>query len=172
MRGAHSRRPRLGVVGTFCAGWAAILMLEFPLEMLAVHTGLVGYPGTIPELTLWAGRTDQLPLYGPLLWSATLASLGMLRFYRDDRGRTVVERGIDRVPFGTRTTTALRALAVLGFIHISMILCYDVPINLAGLYAGPAQTYPSYLRTTQCGADAPVPVECPGPASPILVDRR
>jgi hypothetical protein len=32
---------------------------------------------------------------------------------------------------------------------------YDLPVNLAGFYAGPTQTYPSYLRTQYCGPDTP-----------------
>jgi hypothetical protein len=34
-----------------------------------------------------------------------------------------------------------------------------VPVNLAGFYAGPTDTYPTYLRTQYCGPDTPRP--CP-----------
>jgi hypothetical protein len=114
---------------------------------------------------LWAGHTYQVPLYGPALWSAVLTGIGALRFHLDERGFTLVERGIERVTVGARATTLLRTLAVVGFIHVSAVLAYDLPINLAGLYAGPVGPYPTHLRTQQCGPGTPV--ACPDPACPF-----
>ena len=37
---ARRRRPTLGPVRTFCAGWLAVYVIEFPLEIFAVHHGL------------------------------------------------------------------------------------------------------------------------------------
>jgi hypothetical protein len=48
---------------------------------------------------------------------------------------------------------------VTGFLHVVAIGVYDVPVNLAGFYAGPTDTYPTYLRTQYCGPDTPRP--CP-----------
>lgn len=170
MRAARARWPQLGVAATFGAGWSAVFVLELPLETLAVRTGLVAYPASIPELTLRAGHTYQVPLYGPALWSAVLTGIGALRFHLDERGFTLVERGIERVTVGARATTLLRTLAVVGFIHVSAVLAYDLPINLAGLYAGPVDPYPTHLRTQQCGPGTPV--GCPGPGVPILMKDR
>jgi hypothetical protein len=39
--------------------------------------------------------------------------------------------------------------------HVVAIGVYDVPVNLAGFYAGPTETYPTYLRTQYCGPDTP-----------------
>ncbi|WP_249025945.1 spirocyclase AveC family protein [Mycobacterium europaeum] len=80
---ARDRWPALGPVRTFCCGWLAVYVIEFPLEIFAVHHGLVGYPAAIPGLTLWAGQTVQLPLYGPVLWSLVLSSIGALMFFRN-----------------------------------------------------------------------------------------
>jgi hypothetical protein len=167
MRRARRRLPRLGVAGTFCAGWLAVFVVELPLEILAVRTGLVGYPAAIPGLTLWAGETHQVPVYGPVLWSMVLTATGALRFFLDPDGHSVVERGVERVPVGPRWRTVLCTFAVIGFVHVVAIVGYDLPINAAGLYAGPTEPYPSYLRTRVCGLNAPV--ECPGPEVPIPV---
>ena len=56
---------------------------------------------------------------------------------------------------GPRVRGLLRVLAVTGFLHVVAIGVYDLPVNLAGFYAGPTQTYPSYLRTQYCGPDTP-----------------
>jgi hypothetical protein len=165
MRRARGRWPRLGAVGTFFAAWLVAFVLEIALEILSVRTGLVGYPAAPAALTLWAGHTYQLPVYGPLLWSGVLTSIGALRFFLNDRGQTVAERGSDRVPVGTRTRTLLRTLAVIGFVHVVAIVGYDLPVNLAGLYASPTETYPTYLRTQQCGPG--LPTECPGSSTVV-----
>lgn len=167
MRAARRRWPRLAAPATFAVGWIAVLGLELPLETLAVHSGLVGYPSAIPALTLWAGQTVQVPVYGPVLWSCVLAGIGALRFFLDAHGRSVAERGIERVAGPRRLRTLLCTLAVVGFVHVSAVVGYDLPINIAGSYAGPAPLYPSHLRTLQCGPGTPV--GCPGPDTPAPV---
>jgi hypothetical protein len=142
---ARARSPRLGAVGTFCAGWLAVFLVEILLEIVAVRSGLVAYPAAIPGLTLWAGSTHQLPIYGPLLWSMVLTSVGALRFFRDRNDRGFLDRGVERLPRGWVRPVA-RALAVAGFIHVVAIVGYDLPINLTGLYAGPTAAFPSYLN--------------------------
>ena len=153
---ARHRWPSLGPVRTFCAGWLTVYVIEFPLEIFAVRHGLLGYPASIPGVTLWAGQTVQIPLYGPILWSLVLSSSGALMFFRNDDGQIRVEAGVQTLRWaGTRVKGLLRVLAVTGFLHVVAIGVYDVPVNLAGFYAGPTQTYPSYLRTRYCGPDTP-----------------
>lgn len=160
MTRARRRWPTLGPVRTFCCGWLAVYAIEFPLEIMAVHHGLVGYPAAIPGLTLWAGQTVQMPFYGPVLWSLVLSSSGALMFFRNKRGQICVEGGIQSLGrAGSATKSVLRVLAVTGFLHVVAIGVYDVPVNLAGMYAGPTDTYPTYLRTQFCGPDTPRP--CP-----------
>jgi hypothetical protein len=150
------RWPTLGPVRTFGCGWLAVYVIEFPLEIFAVQHGLVAYPAAIPSVTLWAGQTVQLPIYGPILWSLVLSSSGALMFFRNRKGQIRVEAGVDSLRWaGTRTRGVLRVLAVTGFLHAVAIGVYDVPVNFAGFYAGPTQTYPSYLRTLYCGPGTP-----------------
>jgi hypothetical protein len=157
---ARHRWPMLGPVRTFCAGWLAVYVLEFPLEIFAVHHGLVAYPASIPGATLWAGQTVQLPAYGPILWSLVLTSSGALMFFRNKKGQIRVEGGIETLRWaGSKTKAVLRVLAVTGFLHVVAIGAYDLPVNLAGFYAGPTETYPTYLRTHYCGPDTPRPCQ-------------
>ncbi|MCV7057486.1 spirocyclase AveC family protein [Mycolicibacterium gilvum] len=153
---ARRRWPALGPVRTFCCGWLAVYVIEFPLEIFAVHHGLVAYPASIPSVTLWAGQTVQIPLYGPILWSLVLSTSGALMFFRNRKGQIRVESGIETLHWaGPKLKGLLRVLAVAGFMHVIAIGVYDVPVNIAGLYAGPTDTYPSYLRTQYCGPDTP-----------------
>jgi len=153
---ARHRWPALGPVRTFCAGWFTVYVIEFPLEIFAVRHGLLGYPASIPGVTLWAGQTVQIPLYGPILWSLVLSSSGALMFFRNPDGQIRVEAGVETLRWaGTRVRGLLRVLAVTGFLHAVAIGVYDLPVNFAGFYAGPTQTYPSYLRTQYCGPGTP-----------------
>jgi hypothetical protein len=157
---ARRRWPALGPVRTFCCGWLAVYSIEFPLEIFAVRHGVVAYPASIPDLTLWAGTIHQLPLYGPILWSLVLTSSGGLMFFRNKDGRVRVESGVETLRWaGPRVKPVLRVLALTGFLHVVAIGVYDVPINLTALYAGPTDTYPTYLRTQFCGPGTPRP--CP-----------
>jgi hypothetical protein len=157
---ARRARPTLGPVRTFCCGWLAVYVIEFPLEIFAVHHGLVAYPASIPAVTLWAGQTVQIPLYGPILWSLVLSSSGALMFFRNRKGQIRVEAGVETLHWaGPRMRGLLRVLAVTGFLHVVAIGAYDVPVNFAGFYAGPTDTYPSYLRAQYCGPGTPR--QCP-----------
>jgi hypothetical protein len=153
---ARRRWQTLGPVRTFCCGWLAVYVIEFPLEIFAVYHGLLGYPAAIPGLTLWAGRTVQIPLYGPILWSLVLSASGALMFFRNKAGQIRVESGVDTLRWaGPGARSVLRVLAVTGFLHVVAIGVYDVPINVSGLYAGHTDTYPTYLRTQFCGPGTP-----------------
>lgn len=153
---ARRRWPALGPVRTFCVGWLAVYAIEFPLEIIGVLKGLVAYPGAIPDATLLAGQPTQIPIYGPILWSLVLTCSGALMFFRNQNGQIRVEAGMETLRrAGNRTRGLLRVLAVTGFLHVVAIGLYDVPINLSAFYAGPTETYPSYLRTQVCGPDTP-----------------
>jgi len=169
MRRAQKRWPGLGPVGLVCIAFAVVFALEFLIELSVIHNGLVGYPSSIRVLTLWAGTTHQVPVYEQLLWSGVLTCTAALRFFTDVDGRSVVERGAGRVAVAGRARTALCVFAVVGFVNV-VALGYDVVMNAAALYAGHTATYPSYLRTHQCGPGTAV--QCPGPGVPVIPRGR
>jgi hypothetical protein len=150
MRRARRRWPTLGVVSTVLVGFVAVFAVELVLELIAIRTELVAYPSAIAEFTLWAGQTHQVPLYAQALWSMTLTATAALRFLLDDHGRSFVERGVEGTGATGRWTTALRLLAVIGFVHVAA-LAYDAAMNATVPFADPAEAYPTYLRLDRCG---------------------
>jgi hypothetical protein len=165
MRRAQARWPHLSTARLVIVGWVAVFSIEFLVELLVIRVELVAYPAAVHPLSLWAGTTHQMPVYGMVLWSAVLTSEGVLRFRQDSRGFSPVEQGVEHLGVSTRARTGVRLLAVIGAVHAAA-LSYDAAMNVAGLYAGGVDDWPSYLRTEQCGEGTPL--GCPGPDAPIL----
>ena len=65
--------------------------------------GFYTYPGAIRAVSFNAGTYYQWPIYEGLMWGGVQAALCCLRFFTDDRGRTIVERGLDNVRGGVVT---------------------------------------------------------------------
>jgi hypothetical protein len=98
-----------------------------------------------------------------------MAGLAALRFFKDDRGRTVVERGIDGLQVGEGRKTALRFLAVFGMCNVLVLLCYNVPNAIIGAHstAWPRDLQErSYLTDRLCGPGTDR--ACPGPGVPLV----
>jgi hypothetical protein len=91
-----------------------------------------------------------------------------LRFFTDDRGHTIVERGIDTITVSALRVLALRVLATIAFVNVAMACLYTIPntilsINQPSWPTGLQQR--SYLTDGLCGAATHR--ICPGPVTPI-----
>jgi hypothetical protein len=133
------------------------------------RTGLISYSATIPELTLFAGTDHQFPLYEPLSWPGTFILLSCLHFFRDDRGRTWVERGVDAIRFkreGTRTFA--RFCAIAGACQLAILIAFNIPYSVYALHAGPMPA-PHIERTWRNGGvcGPTTAYDCPDPTRPI-----
>lgn len=130
--------------------------------------GIYAYPGGIREITLWAGETYQIPLSETFFFGGLgLGAIATMMHFRDDRGRTVVERGLDRVRLGARHKQLVKFLAVFGAVHLSFVVLYVMPQQWFATHSDPfPQGYPSYLENGMCqsGADGRT---CPGPGTPM-----
>jgi hypothetical protein len=88
-----------------------------------------------------------------------------LRYFRDDKGRSVVERGADSLAASNKWRTALRAFAVIGFVN-AMFVVYNVMMSFIALQIDQTPAgYPEYLRNGLCGPGTAW--ACPGPDVPI-----
>ena len=89
------------------------------------RTGLISYSSTIPALTLFAGTDHQFPLYEPLSWPGTFIILSCLHFFRDDRGRSWPERGIDKLKFKREGfKTFARFCAIAGAAQLAIFVAF------------------------------------------------
>jgi hypothetical protein len=167
MRLGKRRWPELGKVGTVLCGLGAIAITDLILEIFFIRTGLYAYGGAIRSLSLWGGHRYQFPLYESLIFGATWTASAALRYFRDDRGRSIVERGIDE-PSVSRLSSGRvngrRILAVTGFVTV-IYTVYSLVFSLTALWGDPfPKGYPSYMINGMCGAGTPY--QCAAPAPP------
>jgi hypothetical protein len=160
MRQAKRRWPGLNALQLILVAFATMFIADLWTEAWLVRTGVYAYMGSISSLSLWGGNWYQFPLYESVFGGACAAAVGSMYYFRDDKGNTLVERGLENISW-KRGKTGLRALAIGGFVNLAVLsytFCF-IFLNLQ-LDAWP-KGVPSYLRNGLCGVGTDY--ECPGP---------
>jgi hypothetical protein len=167
MRKTKARFPNIGTIGLIGVAWLTMAVLDFFMEVSWGVMGFYSYPGSIPGLTVFHGHYFQFPLYEPVLWGGCWMMVACLRYFKNDRGETLAERGISEMKISTRRKSALRFLAIVGAVNLCY-LAYIVAFNFMGLkgHDWPADIQKrSYLTAHLCGPDSGQ--ACPSPSLPV-----
>ena len=149
IRRVRARRPNisflamLSIVAVF--GVLFDIALEYP--MMVMH--LWNYPG-FPDAFSLIGGGHRLPL-GEVIGAALFwGGLSMLRNWKDDRGRTFLERGMEHVTSSRRRTVIqLFALITIGQLTL---LAADWECAVWGLYSSPYVGLPAHVVNSVCDA--------------------
>jgi len=169
MRRAQSRWPNIGLAGLL--GVLVVFTFFFDIVMeglFLMPMGLFTYPGAIRSLSLFPGTYHQYPMYEGLLWGGVQAGFCSLRYFTDDRGRTFVERGLERVRGGAVKRESMRFLAVFAAVSLFFFVFYTIPAQWLAMHADP---WPediqkrSYFTMGICGEGTGR--LCPHPSLPI-----
>lgn len=168
LRKAKARWPGMGVLGVVATIFVGLTIVDTIIETLLLRTGLYAYPGAIRAITLFAGQTYQLPLSETVLFGGLgLGAIAMLSYFRDDRGQTFVERGLDTLKIGARGKQLVKFCAIFGAVHAAFLVLYMVPQQWFALHSDTfPEGYKSYQINDMCasGADGKT---CPGPGVPM-----
>ena len=178
LRKLKARRPGMGPVATVATIVVGMTIIDAIIETILLRIGVYAYPGGIRSISLFAGHTYQLPMSEPVFFAGLgLGSVVALSHFRDDKGRTVVERGLDRVRTGGKRRQGLKFLAIFGAVHLAFIVFYFVPNQWLATHADAWPSgYKSYMINGMCdypGTHAVkqtrgiTGVTCPGPGVPI-----
>ena len=145
--------------------FGVMVLVDLLVESAMVHTQLINYPRTIPELTLWAGTDHQFPLYEALSWPGTFIIISSLHFFRDDQGRSWPERGIDSIRIKSgKVRTLARFAAIAGVCQLAILVTFNIPYQVWGLHAGPvpeAHLKREWRMSGVCGPNTAY--DCGGP---------
>jgi hypothetical protein len=169
MRKAKSRWPNISNAGLI--GVLIVWTFFFDLVMeglFLMPMGLYIYPGAIKSLSINAGTYYQWPVYEGLMWGGVQAGLCGLRYFTDDRGRTFVERGLERIQGGFVKQQLTRFLAIFAACSMFFFVFYNIPAQWFATHQDP---WPadivkrSYFLMGICGDGTDR--LCPDPALPV-----
>jgi Spirocyclase AveC-like len=165
------KRWNLSNFKIFCVGVATAMAFFLLMEEYMIWTGWLAWPATIHALSLNAGTIHQMPLTEMVITGFCLVgAMGALRYFKDDRGSSWAERGLDRLAFSGPRASAMKTLvsllAVIGFANASWLTYNVITIPIA-VYADEMPSgFPSYMTNDMCGT--PQLQLCPDPSAPFV----
>lgn len=169
MRQVQRRWPGLSNGKMMVVMFAFCSVFLMCAELIWLRTGTYIYPGAVDNwLTLFRGHYYQLPLYEVPLFGICTALFVGVRFWRNDRGESIAERGLSQIRVSQKRKTVLRFLALTGVFNVILFVTFNLPWALI------AQRYHSswpedvqkrsYFVQQICGPK--VGKACPGPGIP------
>jgi hypothetical protein len=170
MRWAKRRWPQLGTVGLIGVALVTMFGVDAVLESIFLRFGLISYPSAVRWMSLFPGHYYQYPIYEGVTFGAVMALSACLRYFKNDRGEILAERGIEQLHASSRQKTWIRLLAVCGALCTIYFVAYEMPIQW---FATHSDNYPaevlqrSYLTNMMCGPGTDT--ACPGPRVPMPV---
>jgi hypothetical protein len=170
MTRAQQRWPRMGNLGLIMIAIGFMIFWDTVAEIVWIRTGMYHMGGGIRAITLWHGHWYQMPINENLMWGTTWGLIASLRYFKNDRGETLAERGLSKIEAGSKTKQGLRFLALVGIMNTIMFLCFNMPHQWFSTHADyfPAEVQErSYFTNGMCGLGTDY--ACPGPTVPISV---
>lgn len=167
LRRIERRCPQITRVRLIAVCWLVLVVADVIIEQVAIRCGLWAFPGAIRAMSLFPGTRHQFPIYEAVTLAAFITAVTVVRHFRDDQGRTAIERGNEHLGGGPGRRTGRRFLALVGFCNVAY-LAYNLTFSLFGLYADPwveGVKSRSYLTDGFCGPGTTY--ACPEPGLPL-----
>ena len=172
MRFVKARHPGISNVKLSIVGILAAMVVDMTLESLLIRfSGIYAYPGSIRTLSLWGGHWYQFPLY-EMLFGAWVGTTSVLLYFKDDKGRTWIERGVEKLAMCKNSNfrqSLVRLVAVIGFCQVIEVIIYVLPMPLITANADPFPDDTPAFFTVGSGMCGPgTGLACPRPDLPIV----
>jgi hypothetical protein len=170
MRRYKAWRPQTtsGMLIIVC--FAAMCVFDIVLEgLIWLPLGVFEYPGG--HWSIFPDSYHKYPLNEMLTIAGTFTVVACLRYFVDDKGLTVAERGVDKMRLSPGRKVMVRMLAVIAVVNIGFFMTYGLPNTFIGLNS---TEWPqdlqkrSYFLNGLCGV--PTDRACPGPNNPAQRD--
>lgn len=168
MKRAEARFPAMGTFGLISMTVGAFIIWDLFWELTFIRIGYWTYPTTPALGTIFGDHWYRIHLTEPVCWGTAWAMFACLRYFKNDKGQTLAERGIDKVKAGDKVQRTLRFFALYGVLQGIFILAYVIPTNAIAINgdAWPQDTLErSYFTNGICGDGTTY--ACPGQGVPI-----
>jgi hypothetical protein len=169
MRWLRARKPTMSNAALLFATYCFITPVFMLLEMIYMRCGIYGYHGAVKSLTLWYGHYYQMPLYEPIFSGFYFLGYGSLLYFRNDKGESLVERGLSNLRYGRGAKLGLRFAAMSAACAVIYMISYNIPywITNNDNASWPKSTQQaSYWTNGICGPGTHY--ACPSPDNPIF----
>jgi hypothetical protein len=171
VRWAQSKYPKLGHVGALSFILIPFFVFDILTEFFWIRTGqyvYLGGAGGPHWLILFRGHFYQIPLWEVVLAAVWYTALTVGMLIKDDKGRHMMERGIDEIRGPRRRQTGLRLLAAIGMFNVLIFVAYTLPMAMLVMHwnQSPADIQNrSYFTQGICGPRTTY--ACPDPRLPV-----
>src|SRR5262249_24660011 len=170
MRRAKAMWPNLTSFWLVAVCFAVMCLFDVLLEgIIWLPMGVFEYPGG--HWAIFPDTYHKYPLNETFTIAAVFTALASMRFFTNDKGQMLIERGTDQIKGSKTRKLALRGLAAIAFCQLAMFLGYNVPNGIIGANSAPWPTdlqKRSYFTNYICGAGTDRP--CPAPGVPNTRD--
>jgi len=167
----RSRWPAMSLARFLVVGALCCIALDTLLEFNGLLIGWFAYPGGWTGLTILDGTRWKFPLLSPVLGGLETFAWVSLRYFRDARGLTLAERGVEALRISGFRALGVRFLAIYAALVLTTAI-FNIGNQWQGTHSGSWPTsMPSYLSTT-CPELRTNPRACGGPGVPIVRSDR
>lgn len=142
-----------------------VAIFDFVMESIFTHTQIFAYVAVYSPLSLWAGTPYQFPIYESTGVSALATGCALVRYFRNDRGESWFERGVESLAVPGPAKRLLSFLSLFGGLQLMIFVLFFGQYQWFALKADSFAKYPSYQLLEICGQGTPY--ACPTAEVPM-----
>lgn len=123
-------------------------IIDIVLEAPMYYFDTWQFPGS-PDVGIWADTGHKFPAYEFISGAIMFSLVASVRYFRDEEGLRIVERGLQRYTNGVKKFFVLASM--IGLFNIVYLLDNSVYWFL-GIYSGPYKEMPAHIIGGHCDA--------------------
>jgi hypothetical protein len=133
MAAVKGRRPQTGRLALVAICFVAMALFDVVFEgIVFMPLGAWEYPGG--HWAIFPATFHKYPLNEALTTGMLFTAFASIKYFVDDRGHTLAERGAETLRTTPGRSWTVRALAVTALVSLAMLLTYNVPNFVVGLH--------------------------------------